>query len=494
MRVGIGTLLVLSSFSVIAFAQNDVPFLTVTSRDRTNVVEFLNPPEGDYLLTRVIGRRDQFASTSVDFGPPPIFVSDVFGIQGKPGFVTHNSLENGQTYYYTVFVFDGGETWSSGARVTGEPIDTSGVLRWRFSTGTGATAMSPPGLGSVVFVLSNDNNVYPLERGPDGGTWAADAIPLHLEAPAQHRTPVITIDALNMGFVAAQDGFVRAVDADTGAPLWQSDFFGMLQGGPAVWLSRFSGFADDVVYVGTRNAGVRNAFHALRALDGSTVWSFDDPGGDGMGIVSGGASIDYVNEVAYLASHEFVPGAGSVWAVDLATGVEKWSTSVGNVSGSPIQRGNVLYVGSDDGKIHALDVANGSLRLNSPFETNDGITKGFVFPDLAGDRVYLSTQTTLWCLRDVGPVLNERWSHPGIPGPSIPTYPPGYQFLWVGSSDGRLHQVDVTTGNPAHPPDSTFVTLTNGSAGVGSPTYDVLNRLIYVGTEDGAVVALTAPF
>jgi outer membrane protein assembly factor BamB len=397
-----------------------------------------------------------------------------------------------------VFVFDGGETWSSGAQVTGEPIDTSGALRWRFSTGTGTSALSPPGIGSVILVQSNDNNLYPLDRGADGGTWAGEAIPLHMDGPAQHRTPVVPLDdGLNMGLIGSQDGFVRAVDADTGALLWKSANFGMLQGGPAMWISWISwisGFPDDVAYAGTRNAGTRNALHALDGADGHTLWSFDDPGSDGIGVISGGPSIDYLNSAIYFASHEIASGAGSVWAVDLATGAKKWSTSLGNVSGSPTQRGNVLYVGTDDGKIHALDASDGSPRLNFPFQTNDGTTKGFVFPDLSGDRVYVSTQTTIWCLRDVEPVVNKRWSISSIPGASIPTYPPGYPYLWVGSSDGRLYQVEVATGTPSMEPDMKFVDLTSGSAGVGSPTYDVFHRLIYVGTEDGAILAVSAPF
>jgi outer membrane protein assembly factor BamB len=115
----------------------------------------------------------------------------------------------------------------------------------------------------------------------------------------------------------------------------------------------------------------------------------------------------------------------------------------------------VLYVGADDGTIYGLDADDGS--VGPSFDTGDGVTKGFVFPDLYGDRVYVSTATTVWSLRDEGPVFTLRWAHTGIPGPSIVLYPPGSQYLWVGSSDGRLYQIDVTTGNPAQPPDATFV-------------------------------------
>lgn len=482
------------SLEIQAVAQDDVPFLTVTSTDRKNVVEFLNPPQGPYFLTRVIGRDDRFAETFDDVGTPA-FLVDVFGTQGEPSFVVHTELQNGQTYFYTAFVFDGTSSWSPGKQVTGTPINPLTGIRWRFFSGTGTTAMSPPGIGSVLLVLSNDKTLYPLTRGLDGGTWAFGAKPLMMGGLAQHRPAVIPREENdNLSLIGAQDGFVRAVDADTGALLWTSDPFGMIQGGPSIWLSRFSGAPDDVVFVGSRNAGERNALHALDGATGATIWSFDDPGGDGIGIISGGASIDYVNGAAYFASHEFAPGAPTVWAVDLATGQKRWATPLGSVSGSPIQRGNDLYVGADDGRIHGLDVSDGSLKLNFPFPTGDGITKGFVFPNFNGLQIYASTQTTIWCLRDVEPVVVKDWSHPAIPGPSIPTYPPGSQFLWVGSSDGRLYQLDVTTGNPSKAPDTRFVALTSGSAGVGSPSYDVVNSLVYVGTEDGALYAVHAPF
>jgi outer membrane protein assembly factor BamB len=358
------------------------------------------------------------------------------------------------------------------------------------------TAMSPPGVGSVLLVLSNDRNLYPLKRGPDGGMWAPGAVPLAIGGLAQHRPAVIPrADGDNLSLIGSQDGFVRAADADTGALLWTAGPFGMIQGGPAIWLSRFSGGADDVVYAGTRNAGERNVLHAIDASDGLTIfWSFDDPGGDGIGIISGGPSIDYTNGAVYFASHERIPGAGTVWAVDLVSGAKRWSTPLGNVSSSPIQRGDILYVGADDGKVHALNVSDGSLRLNFPFDTADGVTKGFVFPNLVGRELYLSTLTTVWCLKDVEPGVVKEWSHSGIPGPSIPVYPPGYQFLWLGSSNGRLYQLDVTTGGLTMPPDTTFVDLPGGSGAVGSPSYDVPNALVYVGTEGGAVYAVQAPF
>ncbi|MGH9389937.1 MAG: hypothetical protein ACRD1Z_10000, partial [Vicinamibacteria bacterium] len=204
--------------SKIAFAQNEVSFLTATSTDGENLIEFMNPPLGGYELTRVIGRNDRFATAfdDIDFGQP-LFVVDVSGVQGKRSSVVHTGLPNGQTRFYSVFVFDGNETWSSGAFLAAAAVDTSGPIRWRFVTSAGATLMSPPGLGSVLLVLSNNKSFYPLERGPDGGMWATGALPFQLSDVGIHRPPVVPptgpFDGHSVTFITTQDGFLTCFNA-----------------------------------------------------------------------------------------------------------------------------------------------------------------------------------------------------------------------------------------------------------------------------------------
>jgi outer membrane protein assembly factor BamB len=358
--------------------------------------------------------------------------------------------------------------------------------------------MAPPGIGAYVLALSNDENLYAMKRGDiDGGTWPDEFIPRPLSNVAQHRPAVVPIafgDSENFTIISTQDGFVHSIDVDVGTEIWVSESLGMLQAGPVGWFSFYSGLNHDLILVGTRIAGQRNTFYALDASDGSVVWSFDDPAGPGIGIISGAASIDYTRSRLYFASHAIAEGADSVWALDLETGDKVWSTPLGNISGSAVVRGDDLYVGTDDGLIQGIDVRDGNVKLNFPFDTGDGATRGFVFPDYASRRVYVSTQTTVWCLRDVEPVVIREWSQPGIPDPSTPVVPSGSRFLWVGSSNGRLYQLDLTTGNPSQPPVTSSVLLNDGTAGVGSPSYDVANALVYVGAEDGVISAVRAPF
>jgi outer membrane protein assembly factor BamB len=472
---------------------DDVLFLTATSRNRQNVIEFMNPTTGAYEATRVIGRRDRFANSPHDYGTIPIFVVDILGISGGKHAVPQSDLTNGTTYFYSVFVYDGG-SWAEGRHITAAPVDTVNTpIRWRFSTRAGATLMSPPGIGSVLLVASNDKTLYPLERGDgsNGGRWASEALPSSLSGVSYHRPPVIpptgTFAEHSVTFISTQDGILHCFNAETGAPVWDSTDFGMITGTPVGWFSRFSPAALDRVFIGTRNAGERNRFYALDIADGQPLWSFDDP--SGIGIIPGSASIDYTHHAAYFASHEFDTGTDTVWAVDLLSGDRIWSTPVGTVSGSPVQRGLDLYVGTDAGLVYALDVRDGTVKPRFPFDTETGSPiKGFIFPNYAGPEVYFSIGSTIRRIRDTGTDIVVDWVKE-VPGASIPTYPPGGEFLWVGSSDGGLYQLAALTGAASSVP------LTSGpTPGVGNPSFDIVHGLIYVGTEDGAVFAVAAPY
>lgn len=490
---------VLPSFillSSIAFA-DDVSFLTATSTDRQIVVEFMNPPAGGYELTRVIGRRDRFALDGDDFGPPPLFVVDIVGDPGQKSFAVQTGLTNDQTYFYSVFVFDG-TNWSSGVNIEASPVDTVNTpIRWRFVTRAGAVTMNPPGLGSVLLVLSNDRTLYPIERGsgPTAGRWAAGALPATLTDVGYHRPPVIPPTGpfadTSVTLVSTQDGIVHCFDAETGAFLWDSQDFGMLTGAPAGWFSVFSGGPDDLVYIGTRNTGVPNQFHALHLSDGSPAWPspFDNAPGPGIGIISGSAAIDYQRQAAYVASVEFSAGADTVFAVDLADGQKIWSTPVGNVSGSPVQRGLDLFVGNDAGLVYALDVRDGTVKPNFPFDTETGSPiKGFLFPSFTGPEVFLSSEDSVIRIRDTGTNVVQDWAT-SVPGASIPTHPPGRLHVYAGSSDGGLYQLDAATGVKMRLPITS-----GGTPGVGNPTYDIPLELIYAGTENGEVLAVQAPY
>ncbi|MGH9389246.1 MAG: hypothetical protein ACRD1Z_06480, partial [Vicinamibacteria bacterium] len=75
-----------------------------------------------------------------------------------------------------------------------------------------------------------------------------------------------------------------------------------------------------------------------------------------------------------------------------------------------------------------------------------------------------------------------------IPSPSILLQPPDSPYVVVGSGNGRLYQIDISSpGTPSS------VVLGLGNAAVGAPTMDLINSMIYVGTEAGIVYAVSYP-
>ena len=98
-------------------------------------------------------------------------------------------------------------------------------------------------------------------------------------------------------------------------------------------------------------------------------------------------------------------------------------------------------------------------------------------------------------MTDQGPSAVIKWAigtgpGPGtIPGPSAPllTRIGGVAYIYVGSSDGRLYQVEAD--NPA----AIKFVLVRPGATIGAPAFDVRDNMIYVGSTAGAFYAVQAP-
>jgi outer membrane protein assembly factor BamB/fibronectin type 3 domain-containing protein len=463
-----------------------VPFFTVTSTNARNDLEWLNPSSGGSLT--ITYRTERFPSSEGDGTKllPPA------GTPGSPQSFPHSSLTNGTTYYYGAFVGNGVGDFSSPRFTSGRP-QAPGNTRWAYHTS--AAAVAPPAIGSV-YAVSNDSILHSMSAGSSGGKWPAGWVPVALNAPAQSRPPVVAIPlagATKVIFVGAQDGYVYAVDADTGSSIWTSPQLGeRVQAAPAGMFTAFGG-AYDLIFAATRNSASGNAVVGLRLADGLEAWRFENLGGPAIGIISGSVSLDYVNKRLYFASRS--PAGGSpntLWCLrftDLAA-TPLWTRAIGDIDGSPILFGGKVYVGTNDSKVYAVDAANGTDLWSAPFDAADGPVKGFIWPSFGTSELYFATTSTVWALADLGSSATERWRVTSIPSPSTPTFVPGTRKLLVGGGDGKLYQLDLT----ATPPTSIFETLGAGGAAAGPPSVDVRNGLVYIGTTLGAIYAVVFPF
>jgi outer membrane protein assembly factor BamB len=303
-------------------------------------------------------------------------------------------------------------------------------------------------------------------------------------------SPVIP-GATQFVLVGSQDGSAYAIDATTGAELWSEPLGDIVQAAPAGIFSAF-GSIHDFVLVGTRDFPGTGVFHMLNADDGSVADSFDNQP-PGMGIVSGMATIDYRNERVYFASRDGGDGR-TLWCLDIGPGTltERWGIPLGDIDGSPVVRGDRVYVGNVAGEVYAVDADTGGILWTPPFSTGDGQPKDFIFPDRWSDDLYFSTSNQVWGLSDVGPNAVANFPAVNLPAgarPSILLHAPGTTWLYVGGSDGRLYQIDVSG------PTLDQVTLGDGTAVIGAPTLDrgVIPNMVYVGGVEGVVYGVEVP-
>lgn len=446
------------------------------------------------------------------------------------------SVAGGSTYSYYVSAFDqtcessstlcaddtatgGPGLYSSAMRATGTPRNTLAgqPARWIYSSS--AAAMNPPTVNSAVYAASNDRIFHSMERAATGGKWPRtspkDWKPLVMNAPSQGRATVYslvipypsapTTYTTRVAYLASQDGRVYCVDADNGTLLWTSAVLGeMLQGLPAIyarkWDAAVTKLSIDLILVGTRNSSAANEVIGLNAATGAVVWRFDNGGGgSAIGIVNGGIIIDQTKKLAWFASRRQTGGSSNtLWNISFDdTGADPtlmWAADAGDIDGTPVNRGTVIYVGSNEGTVSAWTAEPGvaSPSANWEFPTANGAIKEMVFPDYSNTRLYFATTDRVWCLVDNTGSASEAWSTPASGAGSIarPSRPlPYLGTAWIGSSDGSVYKITGITTLTGTPAPVSVGALGNGA--VGAPSIDGVNSLLHVGTEGGKMFAVT---
>jgi outer membrane protein assembly factor BamB/fibronectin type 3 domain-containing protein len=439
-----------------------------------------------------------------------------------------SGLTGGSAYSYTIVAVDNTGNCSSvqsscaGATATGgpglfsrgrsnssRPEDTTSAgtaTRWIYSSG--ASTLTPPGVGSV-YAVSNDRALHGLVGGggAGGGLWPASWTPWLTNAPSQARPPVpgVTIGtATKEIFLGAQDGNVYAIDANTGALLWKTaaPLGDMIQAAVGGIFTAYGG-AFDLLVAGTRNSSTPNAVYGLSPSTGATKWLFNNGGGaTGVGIITGDPFFDYgaVNpskNKVYFTSRALSGGSGgTVWCLDI-TGTTAnlcsepgaaWPVAIGDTDSAPTLFNNRLYIGTNAGVVYCLNPLTGATIWS--LNAGDGPIKGFVDPDwMAGAlpyRLFVATSTQVAALTDNGATASVAWTQ-AIPSPAVPLYTGS--ALYVGSSDGRLYELSNVNATPT----VKSVVLGTGTYAVGSPSYDFGNGVAYVGTDQGRLYAVTVP-
>jgi outer membrane protein assembly factor BamB len=487
----------------VAAQPNTVRYFTVTSKDATNVLDWLNPPAADSVTIRYKeGIEGCVSPTAPDGADGSLPAGTVPADGGRPGSFTHDRLVNGHKYCYTLWVDEGGQL-SAGQSNSGRPFSTAGLVKWTFNLGI--FSMVSPGNGAgVVHMVANDNSVHSVVKGdgPNGGEWPTSWTPQSMNGPSQGRPSGVNVaigSARPAIVLSSQDGHVYVFDAETGAPGWSpsSPLLGpTVLAHPSGVFTAFGG-TRDLVFVGSRDsAGSR--FFALRLSDGSFAapgWAIDGGVFGKIGPIHGQAAVDPVKKRVYFASRAFdtLLNSNTVWCIDVEGATEDWAAPVGDVDSGVTVFGDRLYVGTNAGEVKAIDTSHGgegNTVWSFPIPALEGNVKGYVAVDRITGDAFFSTAGRLWALKADG---TPRWSPPyrALDSPSTPVFAPQDSWVYVGGGDGQLHRFSVSTGEEdliAPFP----VNLTEGGA-VGSPTFDLAGGFVYVGSEAGLVYAIRLP-
>src|SRR5436309_3015304 len=404
---------------------------------------------------------------------------------------------------------------------------------WNYTTG-GAN-MAPPALDprhNIVVAGSNDNKLHVL-ADTDGlqkfAQFAGAAGPIASRPtviPASYSTT-----GLNIAYFGSQDGYVYAVDTATGTQVagWNKVLLpttgGMVQGGVAIGLKAggLTALTHDLVFVGTSNVSSDanyksdNKVYALDGNNGNVVWTFA-PSSPGMDIISSTPYVDYANSAVWVTSRSNTNSQPSVWKLRLSDGLllASWSkvqggaSPLGDIDSAPngSADGSVVYVGTNGGTINAiktgasytgLDPA-GSIVTYTPVSTapcnctGAGTVKmpwwlSFSMPD----TIIFSRNATVHSVSFNGTTtFTPNWTVIPTGAPTSVSGPVDdgvNHYIYVGGSDGKVHQLDLTSNGS----DTKQLPVSASTPTLGEPTFNMDLNLLYVGGTDGRTYTFQVP-
>ncbi len=435
-------------------------------------------------------------------------------------------------YCYTLYaVYSGqgasGTLTTQVATVFATPLDpltaTGAAVAWAYSHAGSMPDLAPPTVGEKgIYVVTNDGVVHALARGLTGGVWPGGWNPVSLGKTAHNRSPVVRLPYGQRLFVGTESGEVHAVDGENGAIAWSRSarFGGALANSPS-WVQAtpaglFTSAAgnNDLILVGTDAPPPNNKFHMLdpeTGIDRSAPYSSTT-----MGSILGMAAVDYPRTAYFLTNST----TETLWALDLGDKdhpgftlgtlpfpapplVNPVPINVGSICSPVIRKGRIYFgAGSNLVMYPGPDGYSRSASL-----MGDGEIKSFVFPDRRNDNLYFSTigtastKGTVWGFQDSasGLLTNlfyfNSLTSPAILSPSIVLYWPGTNFIYVGTGDGKLLQIELDPADWRHPKlPFKSVQLENSTTQIGAPSLDATYNLVLVGSVSGVVYAVHVPF
>jgi hypothetical protein len=419
------------------------------------------------------------------------------------------AVTNGTEYFYRVYNMDDLRRYSAGNAPTSSGLRAQpqargvGTPLWCYNVGT-SSLMQPITEAGVGIFTSFNNSV--IANRTTTATPATDGDerwrPVQLQGTIGGRFPVVPLRGLTGQYllVGTQDGYMYALNAQTGEVLWRGENgqpLGKIQSLPVTQLYDFANAAyraarnEDLVFFATRQDGdpVGNKVVALNGATGQRVWIYQP--GD-LDMVSGGMMVDYTNNRLYVPARSNGNTQASLRIVSTLNGQEVRRLSLGDIEHSVVRipATNQVLVTANNGTVSAVGLTSMAVEWSA---TLPGLPTSFVRPHGRGFVATLQRGAVEYYLlqtqADGSTAANRTWTTP-VPGPTGAfTYvKDGRGYVYVGGSDGRIYEMDVMTGGSVK-----SVSL-GASQRLGTPTIDSSVSRLHVGTQDGRVCAFQVPF
>ena len=253
-------------------------------------------------------------------------------------------------------------------------------------------------------------------------------------------------------------GWRRAISPPTpGEALWQAKI-----PGPAQHVV----FADDLaIFTWGQRRAAKGGLAAFHAHTGQLTWAFET-----AHAVIG--SITPFNGRLYFATLGFMGGEARLYCIESSTGEEIWSSAVsGGVWGQPLLREACIYLGSDDGRVSAFDLASGQPLANPVMQ----LPKGRVWLAQVDDLLIGLSQTGQVMAYNLARFA-KAWRQPLDTGSPIASRPvvAGNQ-IFFGAEDGRLLALEAR--------QRSLETFAQGSPPVIAPPA-ITDSRVYLGGRD----------
>lgn len=312
---------------------------------------------------------------------------------------------------------------------------------WRSSVGDGAgesgVRLRPSVADGVLYADSTDGKLAAIDANSGKTLWSKSSRTHGWFGWGDKKRkdamyaggPVVVGDLLAVGTL---DGHVYGVNAKDGAPRWEAELDSEVLASPAI--------AGDLVVVRTEDGRV----YGLDAANGKRRWVYDQ-GNVPLLSVRGNGGLLVANGVVFFGSDDGklvalrLDNGSKLWEQRLASGEGRTEIDrLDDADGSVLLDGTTLYAAAYHGNLAAVDGPSGRPLWTHPFST-------FVSLALGGNAIYgVDDNSQVWAFDKSGgadiwknAALKYRW----LTGPAVQG-----DYVVVGDLDGYVHWLQTGDG------------------------------------------------